>query len=496
MRSSQAMFSHAMLICAFGICSLLTTNVLAADADYDSTFGTAAQPGRNTAAFDEVLPGADQAQAVLRDATGAFILTGQISDTEGSHRKLGIARFLANGAIDTSFGSNGRVVPTLPLNLIPVAAARATNGSATTFVAGSVAATAGVGRRMVVCRLTSGYVPDTSFASTGCQIAGFDAPANADDLAAKVIVDSSNASYVIGRVHASGNTSGIVTAAVAKLASNGQFDTQFSLFGRFLDDVDPTNSSFANSAVLASTGNQLKIVGTKLNLGQSTLKMWQIDRTAGTYDSSFCPHSGACPDSEVFAGQRTYTPNGYSVRSVPAIRNTADGGSVILLNLSLASAPIPPSHFALLKLRADGSVDPGFGSNGISIFSFGSAPVASDLQRDASGQWLISGSVSITASSGVPEPAGRYAFVARAFGNGRADQQFNVDRAFKLLEFRRSSSFTEIRGGAAALVIDNNQPVVAGFSSWNLTPGATDYDNDYTVTRLLPNSNLLNDGFE
>src|SRR5437763_16465041 len=83
-----------------GIIEQLERRVLfaAAAGDLDLTFGSGG------VLRDDVAGGADLARAITVDAQGRIIIAGDAEEPADSGQRTLVRRYLANGAIDTSFG--------------------------------------------------------------------------------------------------------------------------------------------------------------------------------------------------------------------------------------------------------------------------------------------------------------------------------------------------------------------------------------------------------
>lgn len=76
---------------------------------YDPSFGLGVGvEGRQVISFDAGGTNADVAKRILRRADGKLILVGEVATATG--KRLGLTRLNPNGTIDTSFGTNGRIV--------------------------------------------------------------------------------------------------------------------------------------------------------------------------------------------------------------------------------------------------------------------------------------------------------------------------------------------------------------------------------------------------
>ena len=136
---------------------------VAADWDLDTSFGN---QGRQTVAFDAGGTKTDYIVKILRypdNLNGLYVAVGSASLPNGN---VGIAltRFLANGAIDASFGTNGKVLKDACMTQV-------TNAAFDSFyrivVVGTTSCSGNTTTDAAVVRFTSQGADDTSFAGDG-----------------------------------------------------------------------------------------------------------------------------------------------------------------------------------------------------------------------------------------------------------------------------------------------------------------------------------------
>lgn len=191
----------------------------------------------------------DSAQAVAFQEGGKIVVVGS---TQTANRDFAIARYLRDGSLDGTFGSEGKVV--LPLDLggsnDDVASAVVLQPDGKIVVAGT-ASTADAGDDFVIVRLTTTGSLDPTFGTNGVARIDFNAlPNRCRDVAltaqGKIVVVGTN-------VNAPGDRIG-----VAQLTTTGQLDTGFGNQGRLVLGV--TSSTIgrhdrgAAVAVRPSTG--------------------------------------------------------------------------------------------------------------------------------------------------------------------------------------------------------------------------------------------------
>ena len=228
----------------------------------DSTFGT---NGFNTT----TLGTNDSIQSIAIDSSGRIIVGG--NSTIGGVPKFTLARYTPNGAIDTSFATNGYNTTSPGTNDSINSIAFDGSGN---IVAGGTATVGGV-TGFAVARYTSNGALDTSFGTNGFNTT----TRGTGDYIASIAIDAS------GRIVAGGNSTigGNNVFTVARYLSNGSVDSTFGTNG--FNTTTPGTSDYINSIALDSSG---KIVGAgSATLGGATVTAVARYTSNGALDSTF-----------------------------------------------------------------------------------------------------------------------------------------------------------------------------------------------------------------
>jgi uncharacterized delta-60 repeat protein len=144
---------------AFGLLRYLPNGTL------DASFGTA---GRASAAFTDFI--SDAADALLQP-DGKIVVVGEAEGASGQLSEFAVARFNANGSLDTTFGTGGKVTT----NFVGVAAGGVRNPATTVLrqpdgkllVGGSASQCARCGTRTALARYNVNGSLDTTFGTGG-----------------------------------------------------------------------------------------------------------------------------------------------------------------------------------------------------------------------------------------------------------------------------------------------------------------------------------------
>jgi uncharacterized delta-60 repeat protein len=295
------------------------------DGTLDTSFG-----GGDGKVSTDLTAGPDAANGVAIQADGKIVAAG-IANIEGADPKFALARYNADGTLDTSFSSDG-IVRT---NFTP--GFDAANDLGIQADGKIVAAGfAGSGNaRFALARYNTDGTLDTSFGGDGKVrtnfTAGFDA-AGGMDIQAN------------GKIVAAGFTGGPNTMfALARYNTDGTLDTSFGTDGKVTTNFTP-GADGANSAAVQTNG---KIVAAGLAGDADTkfaLARYNVD---GTLDTSFSS------DGKV----RTNFTGDFDTANDLAIQ--ADGKVV-----AAGFAGGANTTFALARYETDGTLDTSFGGDG------------------------------------------------------------------------------------------------------------------------------------
>ncbi|MEM7454635.1 MAG: LamG-like jellyroll fold domain-containing protein, partial [Planctomycetota bacterium] len=268
---------------------------LSPDGSLDSTFGT-------NGFADNTPLSSGYIQSVTEQPDGRILVSGRISGG------VFVARYLADGSIDTTFGTGG------------VATLTGSYDEATDIGIqsdGSIIFVGEFGNDSNITRLTSAGVLDTTFGTSGTTTV--DLGGTFENLESVVVLDDDS-------IIAVGETS------VVKLGSNGALDTGFDSDGI----LDLTNDVFATT--VQSDGKFVVAGGTGTAI---FLSRFNAD---GSIDTDF-----GASGTATWAGAAT----GYSVVQ------QSDGKLVVAGNTDSY-----PTQWLAVRFNANGSLDTGFGSGG------------------------------------------------------------------------------------------------------------------------------------
>jgi uncharacterized delta-60 repeat protein len=389
------------------------------DGSLDTTFSS---DGKSTA-------GSGSIYGLAIDASGRIVAAGTGSY---GYAVWALARFNANGSLDSSFSDDGLLVTSFGVNTDAHGNALVIDATGKIVVAGYATIPSFLGpRQFVLARYASNGNLDTSFSSDGKAMTDF----TQHEGAFAVAIDASS------RIVAAGHALNGNRFAVARYLSNGNLDSSFSGDGKVTTEFAGSTYAIAN-AVAIDASDKIVVAGIVVVNGKGRFGLARYT-ASGNLDTLFSSDGKVITDfgADVYASAR-------------AVAIDASGKIVV--------AGSAGGQFALARYNPDGSLDATFSSDGKATTSFGAnIPVdARAVAIGAGGKIVVAGEATVN---------DRYQFaLARYNPDGSLDTTFSSDGKLQ-------TSF--IPGGGAqaqAVAIDASGRIVAGgwASEWgNFPPG-------------------------
>ena len=351
----------------------LTTARYLRDGSLDNSFGSGGQV--TTAVGSGFFPGPAYAS---RQADGKIVVA-----TRGEGGAT-ILRYNPNGSLDASFGDAGVEVAQLGDTFDPVSLTLQPDGR---ILVADPPDTFGFRNDIKVARFDADGSIDTSFASGGVATATFEADSVG---VAAVVVDSSGRIAAIGDAYrlecddGSCFPGGPVDFAVARFTQSGTLDPSFGSAGTVT--TSPGKESVPGlagaDAVMVQPSHKLIAVGSsKAPNGDPDIAIAHYD-PAGALDPSFGD------GGQRLTGQAADGAS-FSVAFVAAF--SEGGGKVLVVGNASAANPlrsVGSSRLSLTQYGADGSLDPGFGDHGQVVAD---SLVAEAAARQPDGKTIVVG---------------------------------------------------------------------------------------------------------
>ena len=299
----------------------------------------------------------DVANAVAIQANGRIVVAGSVGST--TNRRIGVVRYLTDGQRDTGFGDNGRVT----MDFAP-------GGTGAAAMAlqpdGKIVLVGGTGSDFAVARLNVDGTPDTSFGfppSTG--VVARDMGSGSESASAVAILADGNI-VLAGTTLFEGRrvfaytmvTAGGLPLFIGNGIGNG---AQHTSFGNSTDARTAAMAVQANGKIVLAGERTLSGGGGSVPIFTDTsmaLARYNLD---GSMDTTF----GAGGVRVISVAGSVGGPDSF-VRGVAV---QLDGKIVVVGQAEPTSGFI--SNFTVLRLNANGALDPTFAGGGRVITDFG-----------------------------------------------------------------------------------------------------------------------------
>jgi uncharacterized delta-60 repeat protein len=342
----------------------------------DPSFGTKGRVITNFTSIDSV------ADMVVQ-SDDKIVVVGYTNNPTTENVRVALARYKANGALDSTFGQGGKVITSV-LGEQDAAYATTLQPDGKILVAASVLSETGF--HTGVLRYLSNGTLDGSFGSGGKVTFGF---GTYYDTPHGIAVQPDDKILVVGASSSAGHEE----ALLIRLNSNGTLDTSFNGTGIVKTNI---RDNFGDTWVHVIPLAEGKILTSGSSQGWTIMARYQTD---GSLDPSF----------------GTGGKLSFSSFSSSAMQLLADDK----IALSIHAHP----YAGLARLHANGVLDNSFGINGIVKITLpGTNPRFSDLAIQADGKFVVTGDVT---DSSKPDWHSNL-LLARCLEDGSLDSDFGV----------------------------------------------------------------------
>ena len=389
------------------------------DGDLDISFGVG---GRVTTDFFSSI---DSVGGVKIQSDGKIVVAGTVFN--GSTYDFAMARYLSNGTLDSSFGSGGKVVTDL-FGSNDVGHALVIQSDGKIVVAGS-AFRNGTVEDFALARYHSNGTLDSSFGSGGKVATDFFN--GSDELTALAIQPD-------GKIVAAGGTYGGTSfqlstgndIAVARYNGDGSLDSTFGTAGKVATDF--SRGYDVGSGVAIQSDGKIVVSGTQYITSTSADFLLVRYEANGTLDQTFGSSGRVMTDFS----------EGSDIALDVAVQ--ADGRIIVVGSAFITTTK---SDFALARYNLNGSLDTGFGVNGLVTTDFtGDHERAYAVALQSDGKILVAGQ---SFSGGTSADFA----LARYHASGGLDYNFGVLG-------RLITDFSSLSNDAFALAIQSDGKIV------------------------------------
>jgi uncharacterized delta-60 repeat protein len=281
----------------------------------------------------------DEATGVALQGDGKIVAVGVTGSSEhGGHVNFALARYNPNGSLDTSFSGNGR----RRTDFVGRANGVALQGDGKIVVVGSAGGPGGAD--FALARYNPNGSLDTSFSGNGMQTTDF----GGFDEATGVTLQGDGRIVAVGHAHNAGGSD----FALARYNPNGSLDTSFSADGMRTTDFGSFDE--ANGVALQGDG-KIVAVGRGDDAGDFALARYNPN---GSLDPSFSAD-----------GRQTTNFGGFFDHATGVALQT--DGKIVAAGAGVTVGDVGAADFALARYNPNGSLDPSFSADGKQTTDFG-----------------------------------------------------------------------------------------------------------------------------
>jgi uncharacterized delta-60 repeat protein len=249
-----------------------------ADGSLDTTFGTA---GRTAVDVDGPF---DEARVPLIRGDGKILVVGNGGATAGAgaDSNFAVVRLEATGAVDTSFGSGGKVSINIA-GRADLASSALLQSDGRIVVAGRVGADGGAAPDVGLVRVNANGMPDTSFGAAGTGIVRIDWSGNGDADEATGLALQADGKIVVAALVRIG---GVYRHALGRLNADGTTDMGFGSGGLATQSF-AAGGDFARALAVQADGRIVTAGSTRPGTSQSDDFLVTRHNADGSLDTSF-----------------------------------------------------------------------------------------------------------------------------------------------------------------------------------------------------------------
>jgi uncharacterized delta-60 repeat protein len=303
----------------------------------------------------------EMAKTVAIQPNGKIVVAGYTNFPTSTKYDFVVARYNSNGALDTTFDSDGTWKLDLGLGSTDIVTSVVIQPDGKILVGGYGTPTSATGRDFVVIRLTGTGTLDTTFDTDGIT----SVPVSGTNLLNAIALHSDGKIIAVGSM---GFASGFM---LAQLTSSGALDTTFNGNGV----VSTTISGFGDAlrAVQIQPDGKIVAAGSKIpTVGSNDFVVVRYTKT-GTLDTTF--------DSD-----------GIAMTSFGASNNSEDADSMVLQpDGKILVAGTVNSATGVARYNTDGSLDTSFDTDGKMTFVSNYANFALGMALQPDGKFVLVG---------------------------------------------------------------------------------------------------------
>lgn len=317
--------------------------------------------------------GNDIAFDVAIQADGKIVVAGETNDSSGSNANFAVVRYNANGTLDTTFNMTGKVVTGIgSLDDYATCIGIQSDGK---IVVGGYTYVSADSTNFALARYNTNGVLDTTFNTTGkvsTDLGGV-------EVAEALIVHGTGKILVAGFT---GNVAGDYTnSALVRYNANGSLDTTFNTTGKVITNMGPTYNYI--DAIAVQADGKIVTAGSMVEAGLGVARY----TTSGALDTTF-NSTGKVMAHFIGAGEGDV---------VHGVTIQGDGKIVVAGSTRIADE----DDVALVRFTSSGTMDTGFGNSGVAINNFSAdagADIAYAVRVLSDGTLMVAGDTATSAA--------------------------------------------------------------------------------------------------
>lgn len=369
----------------------------------------------------------DQALAMKIQSDGKIVVAG-ISNTNGNN-DFTMVRYTSTGLIDTTFGTNGKVITDIGSGSIDFAQSMQIQPDGKIFLAG-YSNVSGENDYVLVRYDANGKI-DLSFGNNGKIITNV----SANDFVYSMKIQSDGKIILAGA-----SFSNNYDFSMVRYTPEGILDTTFGNNGKVITDIG-TNSTDYGKAIEIQNNGKILFVGTSNGGSNSDVALLRYNAN-GTIDTSFATNGKVITD----VGTNTSD-------QATSIQVKSDGKILVAGFVNSFN-----NDFMLMQYTLLGVLDSSFGLNGKVTTDLGSSSkdTVYDFKLLGSGKILIAGSSMITSTSDFA--------LARYLSTGVLDDTFGTTAGKVMTDIGTGSSDVV----TSSQIQTGGKIILAGYSNSNI----------------------------
>ena len=386
--------------------------------DLDKTFGNGGKVNVGIGGYYDV------AKSMSLQNDGKIVVVGYGKESLTSFKGLSMTRYLQNGEMDNEFGNYG-VIHRVTMDLEGEANSVVIQKDNKIVVTGYSISPATNNEEITLIRFTENGKVDKSFGNKGFIITEV---SSEKDEAESVAIQSDGKIVVVGSTDHKPTTD----IVLIRYNENGSIDYSFGINGIVITDIN-SSLDIGKSIAIQSDG-KIIVSGFTHIINKFFMSLLRYDSN-GELDPTF--GNGGIIVTEI---------NGRRGKMDMAIQND---GKIILVGPSEVENS---HHFTLLRFNNNGSLDQGFGRNGVTKTVIGNYSEAESVALDINGNIVVAGTTEL----------GNEEFVVAMYNeNGVLVPEFGFDGVVKIGFIKNSVD------RAHSVVIDNEGNIIVAGETKN-----------------------------